>query len=147
MTHGASDAGRSSRWAWTVACAAVWVTAFTATHIPAEQLRNLPVESDKTLHFLGYLLLGLLFLGAISSRGRRGARRALTLLVVMTAYAAFDECTQPLVNRFAAWGDAWADILGAIAALGVWQGVAGLRRRTRRSRAETGAEPPVTRRS
>jgi VanZ family protein len=128
MTRDTTAAGRGARRGWAIACVVAWVGAFVATHVPAEQLPNLPVESDKTLHFLGYLFLGLLLLGSLSSRGRRGPRRWLTVVGVMVVYAAFDEGTQPLVNRYAAWGDAWADILGGLVAIGVWEAVAGARR-------------------
>ena len=51
----------------------------------------------------------------------RRLRRVLLVLVLMTIYAAVDELTQPLVNRYAAWSDWFADVFGAAAAMLVWE--------------------------
>jgi len=95
-----------------IACAALWTTAFVLTHIPAEKITP-PGLSDKTLHFLGYFLLGGLFVLAMAGSGVSPLRRALAGIFVMGAYAAFDELTQGLVRRHASFGDAIADVLGA----------------------------------
>jgi VanZ family protein len=43
--------------------------------------------------------------------------RRISVLLIMPIYAAFDELTQPLVNRHAAWGDWFANVFGSLAAL------------------------------
>ena len=46
--------------------------------------------------------------------------RMVAVILVMAAYGAFDELTQPLVGRTAAWADWGADVLGAVVAAVFW---------------------------
>lgn len=99
-----------------VGCIALWLCAFAATHIPADQM-PLFSSSDKTLHFLGFFGLAAAFLLTLTLHGLKPGRRIVIVLVSMILYAAFDELTQPLFNRYAAWSDWLADIAGATAAV------------------------------
>ena len=53
----------------------------------------------------------------------------LTVIAVAILYGAFDEITQPLVNRHAAWRDWLADVLGALAAIVIFEAISALRKR------------------
>jgi len=99
-----------------IGCVVLWLCAFTATHIPINQISLFP-SSDKTLHFLGFFGLTAAFLLTLILHGLKPKRRIIVVLVSMILYAAFDELTQPLFNRYAAWGDWLADIAGAAAAV------------------------------
>jgi len=94
----------------------VWVGAFAATHIPKLHMPKDIHVSDKTLHAVGYFVLGAMLLLTCASRGRPRWTRVLLTLALLAAYGAVDEITQPLVNRVAAFGDWLADIGGAVAA-------------------------------
>jgi VanZ family protein len=83
-----------------------WVALFVSTHVPLEPQISVPGE-DKTLHFVGYGVLALLF-GIAFPRSLRLA------LIVLALYAAFDELTQPLVGRHCDFHD-WLADLGGIA--------------------------------
>lgn len=97
-------------------CIVLWVTAFAITHIPAKEMPAITI-SDKTLHFVGYFVLGSLMLLTMAGYGASLLRRTLTVVCTMMAYAAIDEITQPLVNRHCSLGDWGADIVGAVAAV------------------------------
>ncbi|MCK4277300.1 MAG: VanZ family protein [Phycisphaerae bacterium] len=101
-------------------CISLWVGAFVVTHIPASQLPSIHV-SDRTLHAVGFFALASIFGWTLRAHGHQRLRRVLLVLVLMTIYAAVDELTQPLVNRYAAWSDWFADVLGAVAAVLVWE--------------------------
>ncbi|HUT58148.1 MAG TPA: VanZ family protein [Phycisphaerae bacterium] len=93
-----------------------WPAALVASHIPAEKLPQMRV-GDANLHFAGFYALAGLFWLTLSAYARSRPARALLVLAIMPLYAAFDELTQPLFNRNAAWGDWLADIAGAAAAV------------------------------
>lgn len=101
-------------------CISLWVGAFVATHIPVSHLPPIHV-SDKTLHAVGFFALASVFGWTLRAHGHRRLRRVLLVLALMTIYAAVDEITQPLVNRYAAWSDWFADVFGAVAAVLVWE--------------------------
>ena len=94
----------------------LWVGAFAATHIPKAQMPEDIHVSDKTLHAIGYFVLGAMLLLVCASRGRPRWTRVLVTLALLAAYGAVDEITRPVVNRTAAFGDWLADIGGAAAA-------------------------------
>ena len=73
--------------------------------------------SDKKLHFAGYFILTALFILAQQRCGVPTWRRLIATPAILAAYGAFDETTQQLVNRNAAFGDWAADVLGVIAAV------------------------------
>jgi len=121
-----------------VGCAALWIGAFIATHVPAERLPELGA-GDITLHAAGYFLLTIVFLATLTGRGVERLRRVLTALPVMLAYGALDEITQPLVNRYAAWSDWIANAAGAAGAVIVWELLLAAARRRRRASGADGA--------
>ncbi len=111
-------------------CAAGWITCFAGTHIPQEHLPGLG-SSDKALHLVGYAGLAILFWLALWAYGCRMRRRLGLVLVTLAVYAAVDEITQPLVNRYACVADWYADCAGAAIGAAVCEGLALLWRRKR----------------
>lgn len=117
---------RRRRFGWLGAVLAVyWLGIFAATHLPQAALPQTHL-GDKTEHFIAYGLLAFLMTAWL--RLARARRRGVGLLVfaVCTAYAAVDELTQPIVNRFADFRDFLADAVGA--GLGVLVGMFAFRR-------------------
>ncbi len=120
----------------TVILAVVWTGAFVATHIPAGKIPPTGT-SDVVLHLIGYAVLGMVLLMTLSCRGVSRARAGAVAGVVLPLYAAFDEITQPLVNRSASTVD-WAfDCLGAAVAMVAWWSLLALAR----PRLRRGARP------
>ncbi len=107
---------RSARRCLLIACAGAWIVAFTATHVPPRGIPPVGLK-DTTLHAVGFFVLTGLFLLAMASYGVTRVRRTILTLCIMPSYAAFDESTQLLVNRSAAFSDWTADVIGASAAL------------------------------
>ena len=106
---------RKKKWV-RAACAAAWVCAFTASHIPGPKMPELNV-GDKDLHLVGFLGLAGLFWATLAGFGCRRWPRVALVLTVLPAYAAFDELTQPYFQRTADVKD-WAfDVLGTVCAL------------------------------
>jgi len=97
-------------------CGAVWVSFFVLTHVPITPvLRSLPVTvKDVTLHAVGYGVLAGVFSVTLIAHGRRGRRLATLVIPILLAYGAFDELTQELVGRSAAWEDWLADAAGTV---------------------------------
>jgi len=124
------NASRPARVWLRTAWVSLWICAFTATHIPASAAPELPA-GDAALHAVGYFGLTALFVLTLAAYGRARRRRIVTAVVTMAAYAAFDELTQPLVSRYAAWGDWLADFVGAAAAVAATEVLFGLWARRR----------------
>jgi len=78
------------------------------------------------LHLIGFLILGSALLVVLSAYGVRGWLRMGLAACALTIYAAVDESTQPLFNRYAAMEDWFADIAGAGVAIVVWELLAAL---------------------
>lgn len=119
-------AARRRRFGWLgVVLAVYWLGIFAATHLPQAALPQTNL-GDKTEHFIAYGLLAFLMTAWL--RLTRSRRRGVGLLVlaVCIAYAAADELTQPIVNRFADFRDFLADAVGA--GLGVLVGMFTFRR-------------------
>lgn len=113
-------------------CITLWVAAFVATHIPAAGVPPIAVR-DVTLHAIGYFgLATAMWLTVFAYRGRAG-RRAIMVISILAVYGAFDEITQPLVNRCAAWGDWFADVIGVLIAVVLLEIICRVARRTRYS--------------
>lgn len=93
----------------------VWLTEFIATHIPVPKMPYIPGK-DKTLHILAYFFLSFCWFAAFHAYGKKYRTSLLAMLIVFPLYAAFDEITQPLVNRHADFTDWRADMLGALLA-------------------------------
>ena len=112
----ASGTSRGAGRPATILFAILWLSAFVITHLPRSRLPGVPA-GDKVLHAVGFFGLTGAFVLTLSLRGVRRRRRVVVAALAMVAYAAFDEITQPLFNRHAAWSDWMADILGAAAAI------------------------------
>ncbi|MFT3785660.1 MAG: VanZ family protein [Tepidisphaeraceae bacterium] len=90
----------------------------TITHLPASTLPKTGV-SDKTEHFLAYLLLTLL--ASAVSRVLTGRVRVLPVLIGVCVFGALDEITQPPFNRVCDIRDWYADASAAtVGTLGAW---------------------------
>ena len=82
--------------------AAYTVVLVLATHYPRpEQFLGTNPPSDKALHFMAYGALALLSGGTIALARRWSAVRAVGLGVLLAAFAAVDEVTQPFFLRAA----------------------------------------------
>ncbi len=103
-----------------VVCVFVWIIAFTVSHAPLERLPDLHT-SDKTLHFVGFFVLGSVFFLTLVVHGGNRWRRIGIVSLIMFVYALVDELTQPLVNRHADVLDFASDLVGAMGALVVWE--------------------------
>jgi VanZ family protein len=111
----------------TVGLVAYWITLFVSTHVPIDPNEVLP-GSDKTLHFVGYGILGSLLMLAFLVRRNDSRFTALAvpaamlwvgLWGVIALYAACDELTQPWVGRHCDVLDWRADITGSAIGLTV----------------------------
>jgi len=84
------------------------------SHLPQETIPS-PLQKDgidKLEHVLAYGVITFLFL--ISLRTSLTMLSALLLFLVVSAIGAFDELTQPFVNRTASVTDLVADIVGIL---------------------------------
>ncbi len=98
---------------------AILVTAavLVFTHLPQETIPS-PLQKDgvdKLEHVVAYGAITFLFL--ISFRTSPTMLSALLLFLVITVIGAFDELTQPFVNRTASVTDLAANIVGILSAL------------------------------
>ncbi len=107
-----------------------WALLFAATHVPRLQPILVLRYSDKLLHAVAFAVLSFLFALAWSLRGPFGWRQFLAVLAILAVYAAFDEATQPLVQRTADRLDWIADVAGALGGLAIYCGVRAIWRRT-----------------
>ena len=107
-----------------------WALLFAATHVPRLQPILVLRYSDKLLHAVAFAVLSFLFALAWSLRGPFGWRQFLAVLAILAVYAAFDEATQPLVQRTADRLDWIADVAGALGGLTIYCGVRAIWRRT-----------------
>ena len=114
-----------ARRALLLVCIGAWVVAVVATHVPAPELSGLHVN-DKTLHVVGFLGLASLFWLSLIAYGTRGWRRAVLVLGIMILYGALDEKTQGWFHRDPDVFDWLADVIGAVAAVIVWETIARL---------------------
>ena len=93
------------------------VAVLVFTHLPQETMPS-PLQKDgvdKLEHVLVYGVITFLFL--FSLRTSPTMLSALLLFLVVSAIGAFDELTQPFVNRNASVTDLVADIVGILTAL------------------------------
>ena len=104
-----------SRWALLLLIA-YWTFQFILTHIPLPG--GSPVHaSDKTLHAVAFFILASLFWLALTLRKTAPVKKLLIIALVLSAYGAIDELTQPIVARNASFNDWLADIIGIAIAL------------------------------
>lgn len=100
-----------------ILCLITFGFAFLATHLP---LTNLPKlgDYDKLLHFAGFVYLGMMAVWQVLPAQRMPERQRIwAVFLVVLAYAAIDELTQPLVGRDCELLDWVADALGATAGI------------------------------
>jgi len=95
---------------------ALWLTAFTLTHLPPKEVPQFHL-SDKILHTSGFLGLATAFAITLQAYGVRCKRRILLVILIMLAYGAFDETTQPYFGRECDIFDWLSDAVGTTAAL------------------------------
>jgi VanZ family protein len=96
--------------------------AFIATHTPPADLPTLPA-SDKTLHFVGFLVLGSLLLLTLASYRVSRLHRVGLVIGLLATYAMIDETTQPFFRRTCDINDWLADMTGAVAAVVIVEAV------------------------
>ena len=117
------DKGRSRvRWAMLTVFIMAWFGAFVATHLPPDDISDIHM-SDKTAHCIGYAVLATLLVGTLVFFGRTRLFRIVLTLGILLTYGAFDELTQPLFGRCAAFNDWLADAAGVVIALTLWETV------------------------
>lgn len=97
--------------------AVYWGVLFIATHIPLAREISVP-GGDKTIHFVSYGLLAMWLcsvwlIKAPAPTILSGITTGAVAWIITALYGAFDELTQPLVNRVCDLGDWYADIIGA----------------------------------
>jgi VanZ family protein len=120
-----SDRGRHGHWLPLVVLASYWFALLVGTHVPPE-FPGLPPEGyDKIVHFSAFA--GLAALVAIAWRyvwGRLHVWSAVAAWLILVAYAAGDEITQPWFRRTCDLYDWRADACGAAVGLALiygWQ--------------------------
>jgi VanZ family protein len=99
-----------------------WPTAFVLSHIPMPLVVREVKVSDKSLHFLGYMILTFLFWSAARPYTKVIWRRAAVwwVLAIVMMYGVCDECLQHYVaGRSTDVRDLLADFIGAVTALGM----------------------------
>ena len=100
-----------------------------ATHAPADDVQFIVraadyglLDPDKLLHMAAYGVLGLLAALAYGGRWRPMSTAVITLFVLIAAWGAVDEVTQPLFGRLADANDLVCDLIGG--AIGLAAGFA-----------------------
>ena len=99
-----------------------WPTAFVLSHVPIPQVVRATHTSDKSLHFLAYLVLTLLLWSVVKPDQKVRWRKAAAwwVLGIVIAYGVCDEVLQHfVVGRSTDARDLVADAAGAVTALGV----------------------------
>jgi len=96
-----------------------WPTLFILAHIPIPQFVYRAHVSDKSLHFLAYLILIFLLWFTISPDKKVSLRRAAIwwVFLVVIVYGAADEVTQGYVGRSCDIKDFAADLVGVFTGL------------------------------
>jgi len=96
-----------------------WPTLFILAHIPIPLFVRRAGVSDKSLHFLAYLILVFLLWFAIGPDRKVNWRRAAVwwILLVVVWYGAFDEWLQARVGRSGDVVDFLADLAGTLTGL------------------------------
>lgn len=97
-----------------------WPGIFVLTHIPNPQKLIGQIQvSDKTLHFIAYLVLSFLFWFAVNPNTKVNWRKARVWWILMAVvwYGVIDEWLQMYVGRHADVKDFFADLAGALTGL------------------------------
>jgi VanZ family protein len=98
----------------------LWIVACTLTHLPPDKVPNFHT-SDTYLHTIGFGGLASWFLLTLVSFRTRTLPRILLVLVVMAAYGALDENTQPFFGRTCELRDWVNDMIGTAIAVTLWE--------------------------
>ncbi|RMF74578.1 MAG: VanZ family protein [Planctomycetota bacterium] len=94
-----------------------WVFLFVCTHLPKARLPG-PADSDKAAHMLAFGLLAFCYWKFAETFGRPVSEQLVWhAVLVLTAYAAFDEYLQRFVGRSPSLEDWIADVCGIVAVL------------------------------
>lgn len=104
------------------ALALYWPTVFVLAHVPIPDVVRKAQMSDKSLHFVVYMLLTFMLWSAIKPHETVQWRKAAAwwVFAAVLAYAVLDECLQYYVaGRSADVRDLLADATGAAGALGM----------------------------
>lgn len=99
-----------------ILCVILWMGAFTATHVPGEDLPEFHT-SDTVLHVTGFAGLASTFFVTLAAYGVSRIHRIPTGICIMMIYAALDESTQPFFHRSQDIMDWLADLGGTALAL------------------------------
>lgn len=105
-----------------VILALYWPAIFILTHIPIPDVVREAQVSDKSLHFLAYMVLAFLFWSALRPAEKAHWRRPAMwwILLALAAYALVDEALQYFVEgRSPDWHDVLANIVGTLAGLAI----------------------------
>ena len=97
-----------------LATAAFWAGLCVLTHTPVA-LPTVIVRSDKTGHFIGYLVLATALFASLRLAGRR--EPMLAVLAIGLAYGVLDELLQIPVGRSCELNDWFADAAGVAVAV------------------------------
>jgi hypothetical protein len=102
-----------------ISLACYWPALFVLAHIPIPQLVREAGVSDKSFHFLAYLILVFFLWFAISSDKKVSWRKAGVwwILLVVVLYGTFDEITQSYVGRSCDMLDFYANLAGSLTGL------------------------------
>ncbi len=96
-----------------------WITIFVLAHRPIPQWVYEAQVSDKSIHFIAYLILVFLLWFSVRPDEKVNRRKAAVwwIVLVMAVYAAADEITQGYVGRHCDFTDFLADMAGTFAGL------------------------------
>lgn len=90
------------------------------THLPQAALQDFSGH-DKSLHFLAYVVLGLLAFAYGTARWGMSTKLLCGIVIGLSVFAAIDEWTQGYVpGRFPSIGDWCADGMGVVSAAITW---------------------------
>lgn len=104
-----------------------WIVIFSLTHWPdIDRFRpegGWPIDNDRVVHALAYGGWAVLWFWVLAAGGRRVSRGAVAWIVIGgSAYAAFDEMTQAIVDRHPDIVDFACDALGLWVTLALMMG-------------------------
>lgn len=96
-----------------------WPTLFILAHIPVPQVVYKAHVSDKSLHFIAYLILAFLIWFSLNPDAKISWGKTVVWLVLLmiAGYAAIDELLQDYVGRSCDVMDFFADLAGGITGL------------------------------
>lgn len=112
------DRHRRAAWLVTLFLVGYWIVLFVATHVPSDFPLVPPERTDKLVHFSAFFVLGGLLAAAWEfAAGRLTVRHLIAAWLVLAAYAAVDEISQPPFGRARSFDDWLADVTGVACGL------------------------------